>query len=385
MEFETNDTLVRWMEDEGLSPFTLLKLSPKPTAKAKKPPASVVMEWGLEDLEHEGDREKFLAWRVTAEEIEVFRSEGTLDRFEECHTELGDGAGIDLRLEAGGTLLLRCARLVVSGEPVERFRKGQPRPHHGEFILELDPPSFTWAALRGWLGIPPELSSIEHLSDVRLDDSARPSDAKNVSVDDDLGHSQVWLSAEGKRVTVARGKWATDELWNTIWSKGRSVPGVTRISSRDLVAAPEDWPASPPRKPAPQVWPDVFGVTCDFAELTLDDLRERLGLPPSSPFVFEDEDAPQPQPQLTLGEAARKAGDDTSGVFQSESAKPLVHCRADLRESALSFRRERGCPDAVWLAVWRASEQLPGLRERHSRTTQSPPDPWPAEPPAKSR
>ncbi len=64
MEFETNDALVRWMQDEGLSPFTLLKISPKPTAKPKKP-ASATMEWGLEDLEHEGAREKFLAWRVS--------------------------------------------------------------------------------------------------------------------------------------------------------------------------------------------------------------------------------------------------------------------------------------------------------------------------------
>lgn len=75
MEFETKAALVRWMEDEGLSPFTLLKVTPKPTAKTKKLPASVVMEWGLEDLEHEGDREKFLTWRVTAEDIEVFKTE----------------------------------------------------------------------------------------------------------------------------------------------------------------------------------------------------------------------------------------------------------------------------------------------------------------------
>lgn len=44
MDLETNDAVVRWMEDEGLSPFTLLKLSPKPTAAGKKLPASVTME-----------------------------------------------------------------------------------------------------------------------------------------------------------------------------------------------------------------------------------------------------------------------------------------------------------------------------------------------------
>lgn len=109
MDFETNEALVRWMEAQGLSPFTLLKLSPKPTGTAKKVPASVVMEWGLEDLEHEADREKFLAWRVTAEEIEVFRGEGKLDPFEECHTELGDGAGIDVQLEAGERWASMCA------------------------------------------------------------------------------------------------------------------------------------------------------------------------------------------------------------------------------------------------------------------------------------
>src|SRR5690349_7358827 len=113
MEFETNEALVDWMQDEGLSPFALLKLTPKPpgkppgkppakpSAKPKKTPASVVMEWGVQDLEHEGDRDKFLAWRVTAEEIEVFRSEGAIDTSEECNTELGEGPGIDLRFEVG--------------------------------------------------------------------------------------------------------------------------------------------------------------------------------------------------------------------------------------------------------------------------------------------
>ena len=35
MELETNEALVLWMQNEGLSPFTLLKISPKPTAKPK--------------------------------------------------------------------------------------------------------------------------------------------------------------------------------------------------------------------------------------------------------------------------------------------------------------------------------------------------------------
>ena len=382
MEFETNEALVRWMEDEGLSPFTLLKLSPKPTAKPKKAPASVLMEWGVLDLEYEGEREKFLAWRVTAEEVQVFRSEGSLDRFEECNTELGEGTNIDLRFEAGGTLLLRCGRLVVSDQPVERFRKGQPRPHHGEFILQLDLSTLTWWKLREHLGIPPELSSLQHLTLTPLTESSRPSDAKQVTIVDGAGHSQVWLGAEGQRVTVARGKWLTDALWAAIWAKGRAVPGVTRISSRDLVSTPAEWPEGPPRKPAPQVWPNVYGVGCDFAAMTLDDLRACLELPLSTPFVFEGANAPEPQPRLTLGEAARHGGGNQAiGVFQDESGKALVRCRADLREGVLSFTRERGCPDATWLAVWRAPDRLPEVRERHSRTTQSPPDPWPPEPP----
>lgn len=394
MEFETNEALVDWMQDEGLSPFALLKLTPKPpgkppgkppakpSAKPQKPPASVVMEWGVQDLEHEGDRDKFLAWRVTAEEIEVFRSEGAIDTSEECNTELGEGPGIDLRFEVGGTLLLRCARLVVSDKPVERFRKSQPRPHHGEFILTLDPSAFTWATFRKHLGIPAELATLKHLELTPVDKDAGPRDVKQVTIMDSAKHSHVWLGVEGNRITVAHGKWASDELWATIWAKGRKVPGVTQISSRDLVTAPADWPESPPPKPAPQVWPNVFGVECDFADMTLADLCACLELPATTPFAFEDEDAPPLTPQLTLGQAARHDGaTEITGFFQTEAGKPLVRCRADLRESNLSFTRERACPDPTWLSIWRCPTRLPGFKECHSRTTQSPPDPWPSEPP----
>jgi hypothetical protein len=339
MEFESNDALVRWMEDEGLAPFTLLKVSPKPTVTGRKLPPSVVMEWGLEDLEYEGDREKFLAWRVTAEEIAVFRCDGTLDRFEECNADLGDGSNIDLRLEAGGKLVLRCQRLVVSDEPVERFRKGRPRPHHGEVNLELDLSRVTWGAVRGWLRIPTELSCRRHLTLEVVGDHATPIDAKNVTLVDAAGHNHVWLAVESNRLTISRGKWAPDELWTRIWSQLTSVPGVTSISSRDLVCPPGTWPEQPPRKPAPQVWPDVYGVACDFAELTLDELRRCLGLPANVRFVFDVPAALEPHPTLTLGDAAR--------------------------------------------AVWRAPERLPNVRERHSRTTCCPPDPWPAEPPSR--
>lgn len=191
MQFETNDALVRVMEDEGLGPFTLLKVTPKPTAKGRSVPASVVMEWGVADLEYEGDRERFMAWRVTAEGIEIFRGEGELDRFEECSIELGDAGGIDLRLEAAGM------------------------------------------------------------------------------------------------------------------------------------------PAT-----------------------------------------------------LTLGDVARRAG-RVSGVFHDEKAKPIVHVNVDLREGALGSRRARACDDVMWVAVWRAPERLPGVVERNSRTTCSPPDPWPDSPPTR--
>lgn len=383
MEFETNAALVLWLQDQGLSPFTLLKLSPKPTAKPKKLPTSVTMEWGLEDLEHEGDREKFLAWRVTAEDLEVFRSEGELDRFEECHTELGSREkGIDLRFEAGGALSLRCARLVVVDEPVERFRKGQPRPHHGEFSLELELETLTWQELREQLEIPNELSCIRHLKLTPVGSGVRAAAEPHVVMVDREGHEQVWLSVNGRRVTVSRGKWATDELWEHIWSQGRLVPGVTLMASRDLVCAPTDWPEQPPRKPLPQVWPNVFGVACQFESLTLDELRDCLGIPRSSPFAFEDEDAAEPRATLTLGEAARHGGaQEVTGIFQTADGKPLVQCRADLHEGVLSLHRQPGCPDSAWLAIWSAPQRLPGVTECHSRTTQSPPDPWPSEPP----
>ena len=381
MDFETNDALVQWMEDQGLSPFTLLKLTPKPTAKGKKAPASVVMEWGLEDLEYEGEREKFLVWRVTAEEIEVFRGEGKMDPFEECHTELGEEAGIDVRLEAGGTLVLRCARLVVSDEPLERTRKGRPRPHHGEVNLDIELAAVTWRQLRGWLGIPTDLGCVRHLTLEAVDAKAKLQDRDEVTIVDSDGRCLLWVGVGADRLHISKGKWSSDELWSDLWSRITSVPGVTRISSRDLVCPPGSWPAEPPPKPAPQVWPDVFGVECAFEAMTLDDLRQCLELPVSARFVFEDDEA-KARPTLTLGEAARHEGNsEVSGMFESADGKALVHCRADLRESALSFKRQRSCDDATWLGVWRAHERLPGVREIHSRTTQSPPDPWPSEPP----
>ncbi|HPH67864.1 MAG TPA: hypothetical protein PLF40_19030, partial [Kofleriaceae bacterium] len=84
MEFDTNQALGRWMEDEGLSPFTLLKVSPKPTAAGKKVPATVTMEWGVQDLEDDGARQRFFTWQPTAEAVEVFRCQGKLDHTEQC-------------------------------------------------------------------------------------------------------------------------------------------------------------------------------------------------------------------------------------------------------------------------------------------------------------
>jgi hypothetical protein len=383
MEFDTNDALVRFLEDEGLSPFTLLKIAPKPTAAGRKLPTSVTMEWGLADLEHEGDRERFMAWRVTAEDVELFRSDGELDRFEECNVELGDASGIDLRLEAGGTLFLRCGRLVVSDDPVERLRKGRPRPHHGEFILELDAEPATWGAVRASLGLPPTLPCFGHLTGAVIAEGDRPREAKRVKLVDVAGHDLVWLSVEGQRLTLSRGKWAEDVMWNDLWSRVATAPGVTRIFSRDLICPPGIWPADPPPKPMPRVWPDVYGVTCDFALMTFGELRVLFGLSANCPFVFDEPGVPQPEAADMLGAAPRLGGRRMSGVFRDESAKPLVHVNADFHDSALSFRRAPGCDDATWRAVWRAPEGLPGVRERHSRTTRSPPDPWPAEPPVR--
>lgn len=386
MELDTNAALVRFLEDEGLSPFTLLKLTPKPTATGKKRPASVVMEWGLQDLDHDGDRERFLAWRVTVEEPEIFRSEGALDPFEECdiHT-IGDeeAAGIDLRLEAGGSLFLRCRRLVVSDEPTARLRKGRPRPHHGVIDLELDTQDLTWGQVRAWLAIPQALVCLQHRTNVVIEADVAVRAATNVKIVDDAGNDLVWLSVPS-RLCISRGKWASDDLWSTIWSRVTAVPGVTQISSRTLVCPPGAWPARPPPKPKPQVWPDVYGVTCDFATLTFAELRALLGLPATCTFVLDGVDAAQPPATLTLGAAPRVNRDRRlSGVFLDEDARPLVNVNASFHEDTLSLQRARGCDDATWRAVWNAPEKLPGVRERHSRTTRSPPDPWPLDPPTK--
>lgn len=387
MDFETNEALVRWMEDQGLSPFTLLKLSPKPApkskpkGKAKQAPPSVVMEWGLEDLENESDREKFLAWRVMAEEIEVYRGEGALDPFEECHTELGDGPGIDIRLEAGGTLELRCARLVIF-EPVKRSRKGRPRPHHGEVNLDVDLSQATWGQVRSWLGIPAELLHVRHHTEEAVDAKTQPRAGDDVVFVDSAMRHLIWVGVQTNRLHISRGKWAPDELWLELWSRANGVPGVTCISSRDLVCEPGAWPAQPPPKPAPRVWPNVFGVNCDFKDLTLDGLRQALQLPASAQFLLDDDEAPEVPASVTLREAARhEGGKDVTGTFQSSTGKALVQVWADFRESSLRLTRERACDDATWLGVWRAHERLPGVTEIHSRTTTSPPDPWPSEPP----
>jgi hypothetical protein len=387
MDLETNEQLVRWMEDQGLSPFTLLKLSPKPTptskskGKAKRAPSRVVMEWGLQDLENETDREEFMAWRVTAEEIEVFRGEGTLDPFEECHTELGQGPGIDIRLEAGGSLEFRCGRLVI-GEPVKRSRKGRPRPHHGEVNLDIDLSKATWRLVRGWLGIPTDLECVDQGTEKTVDAKTKPRAGDHIVFVDGARHDLVWVGVETNRLHISRGKWASDELWLGLWSRINSVPGVTRISSRDLVCEPGAWPEQPPPKPSPQVWPNVFGVNCDFKDLTLDGLRQALQLPASARFVLDDDQAPEVASSLTLAEAARhEGGEEVTGTFQSSSGKALVQCWADFREGSLRLTRERACDDATWLGVWRAHERLPTVTEIHSRTTTSPPDPWPREPP----
>lgn len=383
MEFDSNDALMRWMEHEGLSPFTLLKISPKPTATGKKLPASVSMEWGVEDLEYEGDRQRFSAWSITAADVIAYRVEGALDRFEECHAELHEGSGIDVRLDAGGTLWLRCGRLVVGDDAVERLRKSRPRPHHGEFHMELDFSSTTLGELRGWLGIPDELVCLRHRTTDVLTADSKVSDAAHAHFVDAAEHSQLWLSVNGKRLTISRGKWAEDVLWELVWSRIRSVPGVTRISSRNLVSPPNVWPSQPPRKPLPEVWPYVFSVKCELMGLTLGALQAVLELPATSAFVFERADALDPCPDLNLTDAARHEGSSTSGVFRDARGKPLVHCRVDVRESKLVFRREKACDDATWLCVWRAPRRLPNVRQCNSRTTQSPPDPWPAEPPAR--
>jgi hypothetical protein len=126
----------------------------------------------------------------------------------------------------------------------------------------------------------------------------------------------------------------------------------------------------------------VFGVNCDFKHLTLDGLRQALQLPESARFVFDDDEAPEAKPTLTLTEAAQfEGGKDVSGTFHSSAGKKLVQCWADFRESSLRLTRERPCDDAIWLGVWRSHERLPGVTEIHSRTTTSPPDPWPSEPP----
>lgn len=383
MEFDSNEALLRFLEDEGLSPFTLLKITPKPSATGKKLPASVAMEWGLTDLEYDGEKERFLAWQVSAEELVTYRAEGELDRFDECHTELGDARGIDVRLVAGGTLFLRCARLVVSDEPVERLRKGRPRPSHGEFHVTTGEAAATWGEVRRWFGTPAELTWLVPRTTNVVADDARVSELKHVRVEDDAGHAVLWLSAQGGRFTVSRGKWAADALWNGVWSRATTVPGTTAIASRTLVCPPGTWPNSPPPKPAPQVWPDVYGVTCAFDAMTLGELREVLALPSTSAFVFDRPDALEPRDALTLVEAGRHAGRMATGEFRDAGGKTLVHVNVDVVEIKLAFRRGPACDDATWIAIWRASEKLPGVRERNSRTTCSPPDPWPQEPPAR--
>ncbi len=150
---------------------------------------------------------------------------------------------------------------------------------------------------------------------------------------------------------------------------------MSSILSRDLRCAPAAWPAAPPPKPAPQVWPDVFGAACAFEALTLDALASCMHLPEGVRAVAADERV------QTLGEAARAPISlAPSVVLRREGGPVLVGVHIVAQERVLTFRRERTCDDATWLAVWRGSAALPELVERHSRTTRSPPDPWPDDP-----
>lgn len=300
MQFDSTDPLVLWMEDEGLSGFALLKLTPRPTKTGRKLPAQVVMEWGVEDLEHEGDREKFMVWRVTAEGAAEYRCEGAIDLHEQCTVALGKGPGIDLRLEVGATITLRCQRLVVD-EPRFRLREGKPRPYHGQVDLDVDLAGVTLGQMREWLRIPAALTSLARGGGVELDTPL--AELEQVTIVDERGHALVWLGMH-YGMHVARGKWASDALWSRVWAALPQMPGLTRIRSRNWFGAPADWPASPPPKPIPQVWPDVYGVTCDFEDMTLDDVRACAGLT-TLPFL---EKSGAPNATLTLGEMARWGG-----------------------------------------------------------------------------
>lgn len=374
-ELTTGDALVAWMEDEGLSPFTLLKISPKLTPSARKTlPKQLKMEWGVLDLEHEGEREKFMAWPVVAEGITRLAGDGELDPFEECQLELAEAKrGIAIRLEAGGTLELACARLVI-GAPVTRTRKGRPRPHHGELTLMRALKGVSLGQLRGWLGVPRDAVAVQRGK--RLDDDAPCKTGMHVAFEDAQAHPLLWLSVQSAAsFTVARGKWASDALWSEVWSKARVLPEVSSMLSRDLRCAPAEWPAAPPPKPAPQVWPDRFGAACAFEALTLDGLVACLHLPEGVRAIAADERV------RTLGQAARAPISlAPSVVLRREGGPVLVGIHTIREERVLSFRRERACDDATWRAVWRGSTALPELVERHSRTTQSPPDPWPDDP-----
>lgn len=268
MELETSEELVRWIEAEGLSPMTLLDIrlprgaadAPSGRSRAPKTVKPIKMVWGVQDLESEGERERFLAWPVVAEGVTLLRTEGELDPYEECHVTVLEGSGVAFRLEAGGVVDLHCTRCVI-GTPTARARKAKPRPHHGELHLELDVTSITMQQVRSWLGIPTEMPLVDRRGSVASDDVGVLG-GRRLTFGPAPERSWLWVASDSaSRLSLSRGKWSSDEFWSTVWRRARLVPGVKSISSRDLVTEPAAWPLSRRPSPRPKCGP-TYSSSC---------------------------------------------------------------------------------------------------------------------------
>jgi len=263
IRLQSTEELVAWMFDEYLSELVLLRVKPKPRKRRGKPPSEVVFEWGLEDLEYEGERDKYFAWRLTAEGVTHYTLAGELDLEEELTVaEHSSEAPIGFTMNVGGQLTVGCEALLVE-ELKPKYRKARPRPWPHDFDLRSTKKDLTVGDLVAAFNLPEaDEVSVKGVRDGRaatasesLVSLARQIQAYMVSKPKrELVVFTVEDSSNSVRLGIQRRDGATDEEWHRVWQVPTKLPQVTETWSRTLVCPPDPWPPSAPepREPKPR-------------------------------------------------------------------------------------------------------------------------------------
>lgn len=256
----TTAELVAWMEDLYLSELVLLSAKPAPK---KRVPDEVVVVLGMPDLDHEGARDRFLAFELVATAVERWEADGRLDTDHELTLTLADDAAapIAVRFHAGATALLACGQVVAEErEPV--LRRARPRPWQHQFTMWSDDTTTTGADLLALLQLGPE---------VRLESCDEPPLRGELEWPLASLHRRTpraWRIMAGERMLLVtafqfRGsdpgftlcvqrEEADDALWDRVWALPGSL-GVQQVSSRTLRTDPAGWARMPWQRGAKSV------------------------------------------------------------------------------------------------------------------------------------